>query len=607
MTNWRAYLWPIVILPGTALCQTRVYDIVTDFSLTSNPNGVWSYLSYSYGNFTQKFGSVPNLGCPGVQGWQWSPVLESGAPYVMRNVSGASFQCGSVWVPTDTLNLHPGKYGETAVVRWTAPRSGFMTISGRFQANDSTTTDVSVRWNGSTWVAGALNGSGTTVPISLGPLYIPAGDSVDFVVGYGSDGYYYYDSTGLAATITLDGVDVAVNSLSASPLPAQPGVTLHYSGYFSNNGSAATVATGVALTATLSGGLSLVSARTNYGSCSGTGPITCSIGTLYAGNYGYFDIYTVPDGSGPVSLAVNIQANEPDYNSGNHSRSVSYSVGPATKSSAAPGDLLVSNYDTNSLSLFDGKSGAFADTLVPSGSGGLSSVPDFAYGRDGNLYVASFGTNSILRYDRLTGAFLGTLIGPGSGLSQPVRLSFDSDGRLYVGINTGQILRYDGSTGAPMGVFATTTAGSITDLIFGPDGNLYVAQSNGSVLRFNGQTGASMGAFVSAGAGGMTNATALRFMPDGNLLVAAFYENAIFKYDGTNGAFLGVFASGNGLYNPWSMAFGPNGNLYVSSGGSSILRVDGSTGAFLGSRRVCALRHRRNAPRPYDRIRAGGR
>ena len=57
------------------------------------------------------------------------------------------------------------------------------------------------------------------------------------------------------------------------------------------------------------------------------------------------------------------------------------------------------------------------------------------------------------------------------------------------------------------------------------------------------------------------------------------------EYNGTTGAFISDFASGNGLNSPDGLAFGPDGNLYVDDTGGCecIKRYDGTTGAFLGN------------------------
>jgi streptogramin lyase len=56
----------------------------------------------------------------------------------------------------------------------------------------------------------------------------------------------------------------------------------------------------------------------------------------------------------------------------------------------------------------------------------------------------------------------------------------------------------------------------------------------------------------------------------------------VLHYD-NSGNFLGIFiAPGNNLATPRGLAFGPDGQLYVSSAGSdSILRYDGTSGAFI--------------------------
>lgn len=68
----------------------------------------------------------------------------------------------------------------------------------------------------------------------------------------------------------------------------------------------------------------------------------------------------------------------------------------------------------------------------------------------------------------------------------------------------------------------------------------------------------------------------------GDLLVSSRFTNNVLRYNAGTGAFLGVFASGNGLANPNGIAYGPDGHLYVGLGDQPrVLRFDGQTGAFL--------------------------
>jgi len=69
---------------------------------------------------------------------------------------------------------------------------------------------------------------------------------------------------------------------------------------------------------------------------------------------------------------------------------------------------------------------------------------------------------------------------------------------------------------------------------------------------------------------------------DGDLYVSSYNTNEILRYDGRTGAFLDVFASGNGLNGPVGVTFGPDGNLYVANyNADEILRFNGDTGAPL--------------------------
>jgi hypothetical protein len=238
------------------------------------------------------------------------------------------------------------------------------------------------------------------------------------------------------------------------------------------------------------------------------------------------------------------------------------------------------------------------DRFVADGSGGLLLPRDSVFGPDGNsdgaqdLYVASRDSDAILRYDGVTGAFLDTFVPSGSGgLDSPSSLVFDPDGNLYVSSQfLGQVFKYNASgsfLGVPVSGLPTNTDGAF-GLTFGADGNLYIANSGADdVLRFDGST---VSIFVRPGSGGLSLPRQGVFGPDGNFYVASQNTGSVLRYDGLTGDFLDTFAStsvealGQG---PMWIEFGTDGYLYASvrttSAGyaDSIVRFDAATGAFV--------------------------
>ncbi|WP_353932319.1 hypothetical protein WJM97_06965 [Okeanomitos corallinicola TIOX110] len=162
------------------------------------------------------------------------------------------------------------------------------------------------------------------------------------------------------------------------------------------------------------------------------------------------------------------------------------------------------------------------------------------------------------------------------------------------------VLRFDAATGNYLGEFITPGMGGLDDpdtLLFGPDGNgdgksdLYIASGSGTgipfVLRFDGQTGEFIDVFVGDDAntdedetGGLIRPYGIAFGPDGNFYVSSFLSDQILRYNGETGEFIDVFAQGNSL--PGGLN-GPNGllfineDLYVTTQGS-VATVNPDTG-----------------------------
>ena len=103
-----------------------------------------------------------------------------------------------------------------------------------------------------------------------------------------------------------------------------------------------------------------------------------------------------------------------------------------------------------------------------------------------------------------------------------------------------------------------------------------------TVLRYDETTGASLGNCATGG--NLIRPTGVAFGPDGNVYVSNSGTSSVGRYNGQTGAFIDTFvAAGNGgLFEPQGLTFGPDGDLYVLNWFLSVLRYDGRTGAFEG-------------------------
>lgn len=105
---------------------------------------------------------------------------------------------------------------------------------------------------------------------------------------------------------------------------------------------------------------------------------------------------------------------------------------PRTVLFAGDGFVYATSEGTDEVLQFDAVTGDFVAALVtddpattPDETGGLSGPTGMAIGPDGLLYVASIGTGEVKRYDFTTGAFVDTFVAAGSGgLALPTYLLF---------------------------------------------------------------------------------------------------------------------------------------------------------------------------------------
>jgi uncharacterized repeat protein (TIGR01451 family) len=113
--------------------------------------------------------------------------------------------------------------------------------------------------------------------------------------------------------------DVSI-SKTASPNPGVTGSPLTYRLIVANSGPAS--ATNVNVTDNLPSGVTFGTATTTQGSCSGTGPVNCSIGTLASGSSAIVTITVTPTASGQITNTATVTATEADPDSSNNTASL---------------------------------------------------------------------------------------------------------------------------------------------------------------------------------------------------------------------------------------------------------------------------------------------
>jgi hypothetical protein len=252
--------------------------------------------------------------------------------------------------------------------------------------------------------------------------------------------------------------------------------------------------------------------------------------------------------------------------------------------------LLVTSQLNHTVLEYNETTGAFVK--VAASGGALGDPLGVVIGLDGNVLVSDGQTNQVKRYDKSTGAFIGVFAS--TNLSGPTGMTIH-DGVLYVtNSNSPQsVQRFDAATGVNTGQFVSSLSNpSPRDVKINPANNrLYVLYYNmATVETFDLTTMASLGLLMPAGSplgsGGLYTPSAIAFGPDGNLYISGgtFGGNlGVRRYNATTGAFIDFFANtGNDLYFPIGIAFGPDNNLYVATqNAANVMRFNFPSGTFM--------------------------
>ncbi len=104
--------------------------------------------------------------------------------------------------------------------------------------------------------------------------------------------------------------------------------------------------------------------------------------------------------------------------------------------------------------------------------------------------------------------------------------------------------------------------------------------TSGDVRRYR-TDGTFVDTFIPAKSGGLAFPDGLAYGPDGDLYVSDAPNARVLQYDGSTGAYKKVFATTN-ITRAGYCAFGPDGNFYVcSNGDNKVHRFNASTGAYI--------------------------
>ena len=182
---------------GAARAQTQVYDAVADFSLSSNPNGVWSYLAASMPM------SSTTTALNGLQNWDgWiNGASGTASASVARDHTGKAIHYSSIVLPKNELFLDAGTSPSVMIV-FTALRQGVYHIRARLHGIDRLETShvVAVGARGYDLCSTTI-GNFRTVINCHRTIALKVGDNIEIISGGATGKNQPHVSTGLTLII----------------------------------------------------------------------------------------------------------------------------------------------------------------------------------------------------------------------------------------------------------------------------------------------------------------------------------------------------------------------------------------------------------------------
>jgi len=223
------------------------------------------------------------------------------------------------------------------------------------------------------------------------------------------------------------------------------------------------------------------------------------------------------------------------------------------------------------------------DREVMAASAGIDGPFGLALAPDGRLSVSGAFSNDIAAID------LGTLavtpfVASGNGLAVPGQITW-SGNTLLVASRSGNTVNYFDQNGAATGTIARgLTVPADAGMVLTAGGNVLVASIGGNnVIEYDSVTGGVVRTLPNACTISLTKPFDVEVDAAGDILISCPEIDGVRRFDSIGVSVPFVIAGSGGLGSPRGLAFGPNGNLFVSSGTGEVLEYDGSSGSFVGT------------------------